>query len=77
MKITHACNVSFTWAEVQRLLADEIEHRANKEVAGSLKNLRLLELADRSRKGHSYVEYAKNDDGLLLFVDGIAFTEEL
>lgn len=78
MKIDHLCHVNFTWAEVQGLLADEVEYHANNEVAGSPRNLQLLELANNARRGHSYVEFAgSKEDGVVLVVDGVAFTETL
>ncbi|KKM04271.1 hypothetical protein LCGC14_1765910 [marine sediment metagenome] len=78
MKIDHLCHINFTWAEVRSALADQIEYYANSEIVGSPKNLQLKELANKARSGDSYIEYTDvNHDGVILCVDGVAFTEEL
>jgi len=76
MRIDHLCQVVFTWQELKHVLADQIEMEANDQVAGSPRNLQLLELAAKARSEHTYVE-PENQDGVALVIDGVAYAEEL
>lgn len=75
MKIEHLCHINFTWKELQQALADSIECEANDVVAGTPKNLQLLQLAEKARGQHSWVECTEN--GVVLAIDGVAYTEEI
>lgn len=77
MKIDHLCHVRFTWDELKEVLADCIEMEANEIIAGTPKNRQLLDMAKQARKEHSYVEIEAVPDGVVLCIDGVAYTEEL
>ncbi len=75
MEIEHLCHIKFSWKEVRRALADCIEVEANDLTAGTPENERLLDLAEKARDPHSGIE--TEDGGLVLMINGVAFTETI
>jgi len=75
MKLEHICGISVTWDELKDILADHVDKLANQQVEGSARSTELRQIAKTARGEHSYAESTL--DGVVLVVDGVAYTEEL